>query len=268
MGLVIADLHGRADLLEGLLAHVPTDTSLVFVGDAIDRGPRNRDTIRLLTELHEAGRMVLLRGNHEGIAANLDAAIERLHDCPVETKPTRQADALAYFQNWWTSGGDVVVREYGGPDSSPDTPDGFGDWGVPPELMAYINRTQLLYRHPHPEGDILVSHAAPPLHLPGYRSLEEMMMWARPEEGPWPLPSGVRLSVHGHTPVPAPTQLGQHVFIDLGAVWSGVLATYNLETGQIRAFARKGGMPLQGFEALPTIAGLTPVHLPFEVVYI
>jgi serine/threonine protein phosphatase 1 len=274
MKLVIADLHGRADLLAGLIDHTPAEASFVFVGDAIDRGPRNRDTIKLLMQLADAGRMTLLRGNHEGIVLDVDAAYERFVASEGEMREVRGRDALSYFQSWQANGGDVVVREYGGWDADgtgTGASDGFGLWGVPPELMNYIAQTKYLYHHscgPAAGGDIFVSHAAPPLRLANYHSLEETMLWARPEEGPWPLPPGVRLSVHGHTPVRAPTRLGQHLFIDLGAVWTGALCTFDLESEKLVVFHKPGGAPLASLAAFEEVNGIKPEELAFETVVI
>ena len=65
MLIVLPDLHGRADLLEATVKYYPPDTNYVFLGDAIDRGPDSKGCIRQLIELHDAGRCVLIRGNHE-----------------------------------------------------------------------------------------------------------------------------------------------------------------------------------------------------------
>src|SRR5690606_16724538 len=67
---VIGDVHGERTLLDALLASLPfiaPDDSLVFLGDYIDRGPDSRGVVEILRRLPEktAGKVVLLRGNHE-----------------------------------------------------------------------------------------------------------------------------------------------------------------------------------------------------------
>ena len=152
MILALADLHGRADLLEGVLRVVPEDTKFVFLGDAIDRGHRNRETIALLGELADAGRMTLLRGNHEAMVMEVDEVYERFQR---EQNDLRRFDAKVALENWISNGGDTVILEYGGWDSG-GAPDAFGLWGLPPELLTYCARTEFTYRHAGGErGDVL-----------------------------------------------------------------------------------------------------------------
>ena len=263
MILALADLHGRADLLEGVLRVVPEDTKFVFLGDAIDRGHRNRDTIRLLGELADAGRMTLLRGNHEAMVIEVDEVYDRFQR---DQNDLRRFDAKVALENWIQNGGDTVILEYGGWDSGGDA-DAFGLWGLPPELLDYCARTQFMYRHAgHAGGDVLCVHAAPPTPIKGYRSLEDSMVWARPEDGPFALEEGILCSVHGHTPVSAPTRIGQNIFCDLGAKWTGHLCAFDLDSLEITVFKGEGE---DGLEKLPTfeaVGGIEPVRLEYKVV--
>jgi hypothetical protein len=72
---VIGDVHGHADKLEGLLAKLeyvfsdgicahPTRKA-VFIGDLIDRGPRQLDTVRIARRMVDAGEAHIVMGNHE-----------------------------------------------------------------------------------------------------------------------------------------------------------------------------------------------------------
>ncbi len=263
MILALADLHGRADLLEGLLEAVPADTKFVFLGDAFDRGHRNRDTIRLLGKLADEGRMTLLRGNHEAMVMEVDEVYDRFQR---EKNDLRQYDARVALENWIQNGGDTVILEYGGWDSGGE-PDAFGLWGLPPELLNYCQRTQFTYRHDGGEkGDILCVHAAPPTPLKGYRSQDDSMVWARPEEGPFPVPEGVLLSVHGHTPISFPTRIGQNVFCDLGAKWTGCLCAFDLDTLEITVFKGLGEDKLEKLPILEAVGGVEPVRLEFKIV--
>ena len=72
----IGDIHGRLDLLDALLAEVdaddaarvPADTSLLFLGDLIDRGPQSAEVVERLRELAvERPRSRFLLGNHEEV---------------------------------------------------------------------------------------------------------------------------------------------------------------------------------------------------------
>lgn len=263
MILALADLHGRADLLEGLLRVVPEDTKFVFLGDAIDRGHRNRDTMALLGQLADQGRMTLLRGNHEAMVMEVDEVYDRFGREPNDL---RRFDAKVALENWISNGGDTVILEYGGWDSG-GAPDAFGLWGLPPELLSYCARTTFTYRHAGGErGDVLCVHAAPPTPVKGYRSLEDSMVWARPEDGPFALEEGLLCSVHGHTPVSAPTRIGQNIFCDLGAKWTGHLCAFDLDSLEITVFKGEGE---DGLDKLPTfeaVGGIEPVRLEYRIV--
>lgn len=76
----VGDVHGRLDLLEQLLAKIEADTerrpalktSLIFVGDLIDRGPDSRGVVeRLRTYRHHRIRPYFLAGNHEEVLLRL-----------------------------------------------------------------------------------------------------------------------------------------------------------------------------------------------------
>src|SRR5258708_7025698 len=66
----IGDIHGDIAALFKLLACFPeiesTDT-IVFVGDYIDRGPRSKEVVDYVRDLHRTmkAKVVALRGNHE-----------------------------------------------------------------------------------------------------------------------------------------------------------------------------------------------------------
>lgn len=72
---VIGDIHGHADALEHLLGKLgyretggvwrhPSRT-VMFLGDLIDRGPRQLDTLRIARNMVEAGTARIVMGNHE-----------------------------------------------------------------------------------------------------------------------------------------------------------------------------------------------------------
>ncbi len=72
---VIGDVHGHLDPLERLLRHMGyrvqdgawrhPDRTAVFVGDLIDRGPAQRDVVRLVRAMRDAGSAHVVLGNHE-----------------------------------------------------------------------------------------------------------------------------------------------------------------------------------------------------------
>ncbi len=72
---IIGDVHGHADRLEALLdtlgfrsidgAWRHETRSAVFVGDLIDRGPKQRETVALVRAMVDAGSAQMVIGNHE-----------------------------------------------------------------------------------------------------------------------------------------------------------------------------------------------------------
>jgi serine/threonine protein phosphatase 1 len=71
----VGDIHGRLDLLDGLLARIEADdasrrearTELIFLGDLVDRGPDSRGVVERLMALSETRPVRFLMGNHEEV---------------------------------------------------------------------------------------------------------------------------------------------------------------------------------------------------------
>ena len=93
---VIGDVHGHADKLEGLLRTLGyresqgswrhPERTVMFIGDLIDRGPRQLDTIDIARRMVDAGQARIVMGNHEYNAI----AIHTPHpDKPGDTLRTR-----------------------------------------------------------------------------------------------------------------------------------------------------------------------------------
>ena len=74
---VIPDIHGQADKLKSALGnlgyrerngawrHSDPTRHVVFLGDFIDRGPDNREVIRIVRSMLDAGIASAVMGNHE-----------------------------------------------------------------------------------------------------------------------------------------------------------------------------------------------------------
>jgi serine/threonine protein phosphatase 1 len=95
---VVGDIHGRLDRLDRILARLPKDRNLVFLGDYIDRGPESRGVVQRLIRLEQERPLILLCGNHE----------DMLLDALAETYDSAVAD-------WLRNGGDATLRSYGVP---------------------------------------------------------------------------------------------------------------------------------------------------------
>lgn len=72
---IIGDIHGHADALEALLLDLGyrqragawrhPDRQALFVGDFIDRGPKQIETVGIVRAMVEAGSALAVMGNHE-----------------------------------------------------------------------------------------------------------------------------------------------------------------------------------------------------------
>lgn len=72
---IVGDIHGHADALEALLAKLGYSQThgawrhpsrrMIFVGDFIDRGPKQLETVNLVRRMLDAGSAQAVMGNHE-----------------------------------------------------------------------------------------------------------------------------------------------------------------------------------------------------------
>jgi serine/threonine protein phosphatase 1 len=94
--LVWGDIHGCDLALETILDRIAVtrDDTLVFLGDAVDRGPASRQVLEKIVELRRAFNVVFVLGNHEEML--LDAIAGRGMD------------------RWLRFGGAATLRSYGG----------------------------------------------------------------------------------------------------------------------------------------------------------
>jgi hypothetical protein len=122
---LVGDIHGHADALhrllreldysevEGLFRH--PQRKMIFVGDFIDRGPQQREVLRIARSMCEAGAASAVMGNHEfnaiGWAAqNRDGGFLRSHSKKnanqhakflrqIEEDSTSHKDAVSWFRS-------------------------------------------------------------------------------------------------------------------------------------------------------------------------
>ncbi len=65
--ITISDIHGHLDVLKSLLqnADLQYDDILIIIGDFINKGPDNIETLRYMMELIQRPNTYILKGNHE-----------------------------------------------------------------------------------------------------------------------------------------------------------------------------------------------------------
>ena len=116
---VIGDIHGCYSTLIELLKRIdysPNDknTTIVFLGDYLDRGPKIRETLDYLIKIKfTAGdRAVFLRGNHEDMLLHVDS--DRVMGYSYWENLEFGRDSLACFDQgkiWTLNGGRETIKQ-------------------------------------------------------------------------------------------------------------------------------------------------------------
>lgn len=65
---VISDVHGCLDELKELIAKLPDEVKIAFVGDLVDRGPKSMETVLFVREMVEDRGAACVQGNHDNKA--------------------------------------------------------------------------------------------------------------------------------------------------------------------------------------------------------
>ena len=216
----IGDIHGRADLLDDLLARIEADRSgaratLIFLGDYVDRGPNSRAVVERLAALSvRQDDCVFLRGNHEAAMLNFLQAPET-------------------GAHWMRIGGDATLRSYG---IEPPARAGaaFAETAaalraaLPQAHVSFLNRLSLSMRL----GDYVFVHAG---LRPGRRLEDQteadMLGIRKPflkSAQRWPF-----VVVHGHSPVERAHQDQRRIAVDTGAYATGRLTAVRLIDDQV-----------------------------------
>lgn len=203
---VIGDLHGRPDLLEQMIEQLAqeqgSETTLVFVGDYIDRGEGSADVLRLLQALQNdlwPGDVICLKGNHE--AMMLDFL-----DMPEETGTF-----------WVQNGGANTLASFGirPPGPAPDAlcvaRDALCD-AIGAQTNAWLRALPLSYR----SGNVFVAHAGADPHMPVDQQQETDLLWGNPYFLKAPRRDGIWVA-HGHTIFEEPSALHGRISVDTGA---------------------------------------------------
>jgi len=222
---IIGDIHGCATELEALLDTLgytypnpntpphgsenayrhPEGRRAVFVGDLVDRGPRNLDVLRVVKAMVEAETALCVPGNH-------DVKLQRkLHGRNVKVahgleKTLSEFDAL--------------------PDDESDR--------VKEEMEEFIYG--LVSHYVLDDGDLVVAHAGMREELQGRASgkVRDFALYGETtgETDEFGLPvrhdwareyRGDATVVYGHSPVPEPEWVNGTINIDTGCVFGGRL---------------------------------------------
>lgn len=217
------DIHGRADLLEEMLAVVDADLAhnpvqrpiLVFLGDYVDRGPDSAGTLDLLIDRSRHFETVCLKGNHETFM------LEVLRD------PSRLSD-------WSKFGGLQTLMAYGvQPSLNPGSAEQVALIEALRQRMPTAHLRFLENLPPSFEcGDFFFVHAGVRPGIPLNEQTEADMLWIRDEFLASEETFG-KFIVHGHTPVREPDIRPNRANIDTGAYATGNLTLLTIQEDSI-----------------------------------
>lgn len=218
---VIGDIHGRKDLLYDLLERVQEDrdkhreaeSSLVFLGDYVDRGPQSADVIDMLLDLKTREKnVILLKGNHE-------SAMMTFLQEPMKGK------------RWLHYGGDATLRSYGVDLSLSDlTEEKIRQAGkklkknLPDSHLQFITSLDASYSM----GDYFFVHAGIEPSRPIDDQKEHDLLWIR-DDFLGHADLFEKVVVHGHSIIPEPEFKDNRIGIDTGAFYSNILTCLVLE---------------------------------------
>ena len=179
---VATDLHGNYDLWAQIKAFLKEDDTLIYLGDAVDRGSRG---FEIFMELLNDERVCYLRGNHEEMMA--DAYI-----IPEDPK---------ILKHWLRNGGGATK----------DNIDSLGlEWEQKKELMRKVYQLPCYAEYTSDVNGLkfILCHAG---YTPGdfYNNMdrwrkEQYLLWSRDHwRLPWPQDPEYDnvVIVHGHTPI-------------------------------------------------------------------
>jgi serine/threonine protein phosphatase 1 len=226
----IGDVHGRLDLLDGLLQQIDADHRahggeakplLVFLGDLIDRGPHSSQVVeRVRSGPLPVFRTVTLLGNHEEVLLRLLDGEEGL------------------LQQWSRFGGLACLASYGADASAllamPE-PAALQliRHAIPAEHQAFLRELGDSLRF----GDYLFVHAGIRPGVPLDRQSPIDLRWIRQPFLGDRRDHGMMV-VHGHTISDAIDEQSNRIGIDTGAFHHGVLTALAIE-GEQRWFLQQ-----------------------------
>jgi serine/threonine protein phosphatase 1 len=209
---VIGDVHGCASELKTLLNKLPLHptSTVVFLGDYIDRGPHSREVIDTILKLRAFCAVVTLTGNHEAMLQDF------LHD------PLSQGAGMFVY-----NGGGATLASYA---------DEHGNYEIPEQHLEFFSQLKLWYETP----DFFFVHAGVPdiaLDQLDEKEHKKEMMWVRRSfhrsTFPWN-----KIIVHGHSPVPEVHFGARRINVDTGCVYEQVLTALELPSRKIYSVMR------------------------------
>src|SRR5690606_26812032 len=214
----VGDVHGRLDLFAALVEAIDADdaaagpavTTVVLLGDLVDRGPESSGVLALARAWQARRRVRILAGNHEEMFL-------------------RSFSELEMFRHFLRHGGRQTVLSYGVEpnafqQATMEEAQEMMRAAVPGEDIAFLESFEDMVR----VGDYLFVHAGIDPRLPLDEQKRHDLRWMR-EPFLSHTDSHGLVVVHGHTITDEPEDCGNRIGIDTGAFMTGRLTALALE---------------------------------------
>lgn len=213
----VGDVHGRDDLLEGLLDRLrPDGLPIVLVGDYINKGPDSAAVLRRLMALRDDGQIIPLRGNHEELLLRF------------LSRPIRQTRPFLRY------GGRQTLQSFGltlPPDDAP--PRAYVALrdhirAELPGIQGWLQSCPFAWDC----GNVHVMHAGADPNTALDAQPAKGFAWGHPRFLDQPRDDG-QWVVHGHTPVAEVTINDGRIAIDTQAFETGRLSAVKIAQGTL-----------------------------------
>ncbi|GFE63506.1 metallophosphoesterase family protein [Litoreibacter roseus] len=227
---VTGDIHGRIDLLEDILGQIDKvigeqrypDPKLIFLGDAIDRGPDSQAVLRRLHALSAEfpDNFICLMGNHEQMLLDF------------------LEDPSARYSRWLRNGGLATCQSFGLDVSAPNIGGDVAE-ELAVDLEDVMGKALIDWLRARPtkyiSGNVAMVHAAVDPSKDIEMQADRVLIWGHPDFLSRSRSDGIWV-VHGHTTVEQPSCQDRRVSIDTGAYDSGVLTSAIMFPGEDVSF--------------------------------
>ncbi|WP_439124803.1 metallophosphoesterase [Marivita sp.] len=201
---VIGDVHGRIDLLTTLVEALPKETSIICVGDLIDRGDHSRDVLSYVMG-HDS--ITSLMGNHEQLMLNFLKSPETQGRRWLRNGGLQTLASFGIAGMTETSGAEALLN------ARDSLYDAMGD-----QMVAWLAGLECIAW----SGNVAVVHAGADPSTPLEDHDPDTFIWGHPDFCKTQRADGFWI-VHGHTIVDHPKMRDGRISIDTGAYATGQL---------------------------------------------
>lgn len=210
----IGDIHGCENELKLLMRTLPLTkhSTIVFLGDYIDRGENSKGVIEFIINLKKKHHIIALMGNHEAMFLDF-----------FKNKESEEAARFIY------NGGGATLASYHNKKKN--------TYEVPDHHMDFISTLPLT----HQDDKYYFVHAGLPekkLSQINEKKDKLTLLWIRD-----PFINSVfdwgKIIVHGHTPVDRVTITPKRINLDTGCVYNGFLSAIELPENIIYSVPRQ-----------------------------